>query len=194
MERGRPVAFGDDLLENGRFRGTMLPRRPGCRVIHAAHRNLQKISFNPNRVGAKSQFRPSLVPEPRRRDTRAKSQFRPYSIGLSSIDTHVGKTPETTNRRPPVGDERCQARGTTPLRHALAGAASARDDPCESSRRPANGGPCRRRLLSAWFRAVRGEAPRSYSPVSLVPHHSQRGSLARFHRVLVLINACRVSS
>ena len=100
------------------------------------------------------------------------------------------------NRRPRTGDERCQARGTTPLRGRVQRPplpARRADDGarCGGSLTGA-GSPCRAPAAAYWgalFAPVRSGARRSCSPAFLVPLRSNRGSLARFRRVLVLVIA-----
>lgn len=98
------------------------------------------------------------------------------------------QTPLREKQKPlaPVRDERCRARGTTPVRHVLAD----RDLSLCIHRNPLTG-VSRRRLLMH-FSAVRGEAPRSYSPANPIPLLSDRGSLHRLDRLLILIVALTI--
>ncbi len=101
------------------------------------------------------------------------------------------------NRRSPVGDERCQARGTTPLRGFLAEPAFVctamwLQSRCSGSITGADRSnwTTRRRLLGgSGDPAVRGGAPRSYRLAFPVPLHSYRGSLAHPRQGHVLIVA-----
>lgn len=121
----------------------------------------------------------------------------PLTPSGRSLSIKVERNEKTADPR--SGDERCQARGTTPLCHGLA----ARDLYLYGGRWQAyvrdtvvrvTGNLTRRRLLRVGFRVpnpVRDEARRSFSPAFLVPLLSFRGSLSRSGRLLVLVNACR---
>ncbi len=91
-------------------------------------------------------------------------------------------------RTPPIpnGDERCRARGTTPLRRALAGRGlslygGAPEAP--GARRDTAGSLTGTAPVAAYWEgpvpSVGGEAPRSSSPALPVPLLSRRGSLSR---------------
>jgi hypothetical protein len=104
----------------------------------------------------------------------------------ASRHAHPDTAPGKTKPLAPVRDERCQARGTTPVRHVL----TDRDLPLCIHRNPLTR-VSRRRLL-VHRSAVRGEAPRSYSPANPIPLLSDRGSLHRLDRLLVLIVALTI--
>jgi len=62
--------------------------------------------------------------------------------------------------------------------------------PCASHRNPLT--VVSRRRLLVHIGAVRGEAPRSYSPANPIPLLNNRGSLFRLDRLLVLIVALTI--
>lgn len=106
------------------------------------------------------------------------------------------------NKKPPipVGDERCQARGTTPLRSRVEPAvAFARGACVENALRLLDigsisaclGRPSPPTGLNA--SAVRGDAQRSYSLAIQVPLFSRRGSLHQCRQVFVLIVAGKLN-
>jgi hypothetical protein len=111
---------------------------------------------------------------------------------LVRSDTHrETKKPPSRSR-----DERCHARGTTPLCHSLSvcdlylcGSVVLRMLRHSGS---GNGEPHPSPPTGDRKDPVRDEARRAFSPVFPVPLLSFRGSLFRFDRLLVLVNACRV--
>lgn len=114
-------------------------------------------------------------------ETRVSSLTRP-----ASRHAHPDTAPGKTKPLAPVRDERCQARGTTPVRHVL----TDRDLSLCIHRNLLT--EVSRRRLQEHVSAVRGEAPRSYSPVNPNPLLSDRGSLFRLDRLLVLIVALTI--
>lgn len=117
-----------------------------------------------------------------------------------------GRNRDTTTPPSPTsaGDERCTARGTTPVRRDLAahdlgcttttmakshsGAMHRLDNGSHLPRMGHPSPPTSRRWIHRW---VRGAAQGSFSLAFRIPHHSLRGSLARFRQVLVPVIAVR---
>ena len=122
--------------------------------------------------------------------------------GRGGCQTREARRRQTPPAPSSTGDERCAARGTTPVRRGL----TARDLGCTATmawKRIArcidavtgvacSRGSTRRRLLRGrWLdhRRVRGAARGACSLAFRIPHHSNRGSLHRLRQVLVPVIA-----